>query len=891
MNYAHLDVEELGSVYESLLDYHPILEKTSDGQFAFTLASGNERKSTGSYYTRPELVAELVKSGLEPVMEERLAAAPLKDQKEEALLSLKICDPAAGSGHFLLAAARRIAGELAKVRLGEEQPTPEAFKEAVRDVIRRCVYGVDKNPLAVDLCKVALWLEGHNRGLPLTFLDHHIRCGDSLIGLDSLERMKNGIPENAFKEITGDTKGVAKQFRDLNKKEIKDLNQYTFRFEPTSRFASDMKGFVTSAKALGQMPDTDATTVNLKQAAYWDMIASDAWKIDRTAADLWTAAFFWPLTDSRDASVPTSKLLMHFLETPASSGASMLEKAGNIARKLTFFHWPLEFPEVFEAGGFDVVLGNPPWERIKLQEQEFFAVRAPEIAAAANKAARDKRIKELKTGDADLAKEFENAKHDAEAMSLFVRHAGRFPLTAVGDVNTYSLFAELSSKITNKTGRTAIIVPTGIATDDTCKKFFGDLNEKKALVSLFDFENREALFQGVHRSYKFCLLTVSGKPINNAQFSFFLTRTEHLDDKERRFALSPDDLALINPNTRTTPVFRTRVDAELTRKIYQRVPVLVNQQTGENPWGIRFATMFHMANDSGLFRTEAELVSQGYTPNGSAYIQGTKKYVPLYEAKMIWQFDHRFGTFERFSTRPSSQIHTPAPHQYSDPDYTVKPWYWVDKEEVENRLANWPHKWLMGFRDIARSTDERTFIATVIPRVGVGHKMPLVMADLMQSQEAVGSLAANFNTVTYDYVTRQKVGGVSMSYFIIKQLPILTPESYTPSGLEFITPRIVELIYTSNDLQHFARDCGYDGPPFTWNEERRAFLRAELDAYYAHLYGLNRDELRYILDPQDVYGPDFPGETFRVLKDKEIRKFGEYRTRRLVLDAWDRLFG
>lgn len=210
VNFGGLDVEEFGSVYESLLDYHP--EVTIDGSLSkFDLIAGSERKATGSYYTPPELVRELVKSALEPVIEEQLAKAANRDEKEKALLSLKVCDPASGSGHFMLAAARRIGRELARVRSGEAEPNPTDYRHAVRDVIRRCIYAVDKNPLAVDLCKVALWIEGHEPGLPLSFLDHHVKCGESLVGVFDLKALEAGIPDEAYKAVTGDDKKVARR--------------------------------------------------------------------------------------------------------------------------------------------------------------------------------------------------------------------------------------------------------------------------------------------------------------------------------------------------------------------------------------------------------------------------------------------------------------------------------------------------------------------------------------------------------------------------------------------------------------------------------------------------------------------------------------------------------
>ncbi|MGA7935725.1 MAG: N-6 DNA methylase, partial [Kovacikia sp.] len=205
VNYGALDVEELGSVYESLLDFHPqVVRREALQSWEFQLVVGSERKTTGSYYTPPELVGQLIKSALEPVIEAKLQSVAIADQ-EQALLSLKICDPACGSGHFLLAAARRMGKELARIRSGEDQPGPESLRQAIRDVIQRCIYGVDLNPLAVDLCKVALWLEGLCHGVSLNFLDHRIKCGNSLVGVLDLECLKTGIPDEAYKAVMGDS--------------------------------------------------------------------------------------------------------------------------------------------------------------------------------------------------------------------------------------------------------------------------------------------------------------------------------------------------------------------------------------------------------------------------------------------------------------------------------------------------------------------------------------------------------------------------------------------------------------------------------------------------------------------------------------------------------------
>jgi len=943
VNYAALDVEELGSVYESLLDYQPVLDSAARGVPRFDFVAGMERKSTGSYYTRPELVNELIASALVPVIEARLKEAGASaEAQEQALLDLRVCDPACGSGHFLLAAARRLGRELARVRSGEEEPAPEAVREGVRDAITHCIYGVDKNPLAVDLCKVALWIEGHSRGKPLTFLDYRIRCGDSLVGVFDLDVLEQGIPDEAYAAVSGDEKKTARELRKRNKQERE--GQLTL---PWGGEAAPLDDVLAKTRVMLAMPENTPRQVNRKRAAFERLRGSKEWERLVTACNMWTAAYFCELSKANERHVPTTARLREYLQTGAGHG-ELLGKVAALAGDLRFFHWPLEFPEVFDRGGFDCVLCNPPWERIKLQEQEFFRTRDPAIARAPNRAERRALIARLPSANPELWEEYQVALHYSEALSKSLRGSGRFALTGRGDINTYSVFAETLRDLASPEGRAGLLVPTGIATDDTNKHFFADLIQSRTVASLYDFENREALFPGVHRSYKFCLLTLTGAtPPRLAtpgavprlaergqarrgvaiRFAFFLHRPNQLRDDERVFSLAPEDLVRFNPNTKTCPIFRTRADAELTRKIYLRVPVLINEEADENPWGIRFHTMFHMSNASHLFRTRQQLEEEGYRLTGNRFVRKPADvYLPLYEAKMIWHYDHRFSTYGGAKKRKTAEMSKLTPEQHADPRYQVLPWYWVPQAEVEGRLAGkWKRRWLLGFRRIARSTDERTMISLACPGVGLGDTAPICTSK--RATFWVVCLLGNFNSLCLDYAARQKIGGTHMDFFYVKQLPALPPSAYSDSDLGFIVPRVAELVYTSWDMAPFFLDLWNEAPgdlrdelvrqwgdgtavtggyreqppewmeeardvampPFVWHEERRAVLRAELDAYYARLYGLTEEELRYILDPADVYGEDFPGETFRVLKKKEIKKYGEYRTRRLVLEAWGRL--
>jgi N-6 DNA Methylase len=917
VDYKNLGPEELGSVYESLLELHPELNADA-GTFALHSASGNERKTTGSHYTPSSLINCLLDSALDPAIEQALAGKKTPEEAARALLALKVCDPACGSGHFLIGAAYRLAKRLAGIRTGETEPSPEALRTALREVIGHCLYGVDINPMAVELCKVNLWLESLEPGKPLTFLDHHIQCGNSLMGATPA-LLARGIPDEAFAPIEGDDKAVCGAFKKQNKQErAGQLSLLRDALPPWERL-----GDLALAMAhLEVAPDDTSEAVRRKQAEYEALVRSSGYEFGRLWADAWCAAFMWKKT--RAFAYPITEGVFRRLErNPFDVTSWMRDEIRRLAGQYSFFHWHLAFPEVFRPkvdaehghggdekdvlgweGGFDCVLGNPPWERIKLQEEEFFAVRDPLIAQAGNKDARQKLIKALAQTDPALALSFGDAKRGAEAASQFFRAGGHFPLTAIGDVNTFALFAELARSLVAERGRAGIIVPTGIATDDTTKEFFGDLSAKQALVSLFDFENREGLFPAVDSRMKFCLLTMAGAPVKQGEFVFFATRTEHLNDPQRRFTLEPNEIELFNPNTKTMPVFRTRIDAELTREIYQRVPVLMNEQSGANPWGVSFMTMFHVSNDSGLFVTEQR-----------------DGYVPMYEGRMVAIYDHQFASWRgsdygAFHRSPNAKPNTQ---------------YWAPLKEVKARLErrDYGRNWFYGIRRVSRNTDERTVIGSVIPCTAVTYGLYLIFTDV-KNPMLDALLLANLLSIAFDYLCRGALSQPSLTYGVLKQLPTVAPSSYSDVDTSYIASRVVELTYTAWDVKAFVDDVwresgalmndhirrqwddnaaitgGYtwdppawaeivpDGcplPPFKWDDGRRAVLRAELDAYYAKLYGLTRDELRYILDPKDVYGPDFPGETFRVLKEKEERLYGEYRTRRLVLEAWDRRKG
>jgi len=922
IDYRNMGVEELGSVYESLLELVPEVDLparsfgfvglTSEGSTA-----GNERKLTGSYYTPDSLVQELIQSALVPVIEQRLAAQP--NNPVDALLNIKVCDPACGSGHFLLAAARKLAERLATLRADDGVVTPAAYRHALREVIARCIFGVDRNPMAIELARTALWLEGFEEGRPLTFLDHHLQVGDALLGVIDLKVLQLGIAKDAFKPLSGDDKAVCKQLAKANAAALKDLEKKRSA-NAFGQFdvASDAGSGLSQLKAIETLPENTTQEITAKETIYRVFLEQARTSRLAIASDLLVGAYLLPKREGDEASIPTSATLyLTLLGVSLPTGQQgALAAAQTACANARVLHWPLAFPQVFAGGGFDCVLGNPPWERIKLQEEEFFATRHRDIAQAKNKAERSQRIQWLAEGmlakhlfpemehalheceaEQRLYAEFISARRTAEAASVFAHvkgeDGGRYPLTGVGDVNTYALFAETIRQITAPTGRAGFIVPSGLATDNSTKDFFGDLISKNSLLSFFEFEN-EGFFPGAGQGHmlRFALTTIVGlgQQVTETKYMFQGKKLEHLNDPERIFTLRPADIQRVNPNTLTCPIFQSRFDAELTKKIYQRTPILIREQSENqfeaNPWGISFMAMYHMSNDSHLFKTRQELLAQGYGLEGDYFVKGADKYARLYEAKMINLYNHRHGDFNDAQNGERAHILPTIPlDRLNDSAYRTSPYYWVPFSDVMDRAK--PNGGFFIFRSINNSANARAFLGSVIPYSGVGNSAVVVQTTAPKRIET--ALWAAFSSIVFEYLIRQKLGGTNINFFILKQMPVPTPDQFDDGEIEFIAARVIELSYTAEDMAPWAESVGFIGAPFEFNPSRRAELVAELDAFYARKYGLNREELRYILDPSDVKGDGYPSETFAVLKRNEMREHGEYRTQRLVLEAWDKL--
>ena len=937
VNYRDMTVQQLGSIYERLLEREPARDAAGH---IVVRPNSYARKDSGSFYTPQPLVDLIVERTLDPLLAERRAAFQTKAdalqsdrrKKEERLaelrrldpaqaaLDLKILDPAMGSGHFLVTAVDYLSDAIAE--LVEYAPTAAPWLldfyssplleriAAIRDdilarahaanwvideaqltdqaiirrmVLKRCIYGVDKNALTVELAKVSLWLHSFTVGAPLSFLDHHLRCGDSLIGLRvhdatrELARLGGLTSGSAVQAAENATQGM-QRIEELSDADISEVEESANLFAEVEKTTAPLRGLLDTfcgmhwlsaglkkkERTAFEQPLVGAIALGHEQA--FPLLAHGPAGVD--AADPIRQRSFWPA----------------FTE--------LWNAAHRIAQRENFLHWQVAFPGVWRdwqndnpAGGFDAIIGNPPWDRIKLQEVEWFATRSSKLALAPTAAARRRGIKQLRDQDDPLASEFDAAKLRADRLGQLIRGSGHYPLLGGGDINLYSLFVERAMRLVKPDGIVGLLTPSGIYADKTAARFFKSVSTSGRIGGLFDFENRKIFFPDVHASFKFCALIFGGEErlFAETECAFFLHDTAAVHDPDRCFPLAPADFARVNPNTGTAPVFRTRRDADITRRIYQRHPVLVDRSGDDElrAWPMRYHTMFHMTNDSHLFRTAAQLDADGFYPvQGNRWKKGEALYLPLYQGRMIWHFDHRANSVR---VNPES-THNPylsepvSEEQHADPSFLPQSQYWVPSEEVESSLPK-SKGWTIGFRDIARPTDARTMIAALAPWVGYGNTIPLLSWD---DGLSAACLVANLSSLSLDFVARQKAQGTHMNWYIVEQLPVIAPADYDrvfgpTTARALVRDHVLRLTYTAHDIAPFARDLGYDGPPFIWNEEERRHLRARLDALYFHLYGLSRDDAAYILD------------TFPIVRRHDEAAFGHYRTKAMILAYFNAL--
>lgn len=992
INYRDLSVSHLGGIYERLLEYSLMHEVQAKDEYKdkpeinrITAAPASfARKVSGSYYTHDDLVRLILRESVGLLATERLEAfeAHLKklgkkgslnpadwealDAKDPAsqILELKICDPAMGSGHFLVALVDDLADRVLEAittathRVSEQpwaahlvetgrpwqspvlarmahirrsiKTTAKNHGWAVTDaqlddrhivrrmILKKTIFGVDKNPMAVELAKTALWLHTFTVGAPLSFLDHHLKIGDSLHG-EQLPQVQRGLQnlgalllQSEFDRLALAAKNIA-QVADLTDVDIAEA-------QLSKQLATDAAAQVAPIH----------TVLDFWRALRWLV---PGWPVDKISklSKLFKTAKDEPnpLLDGLVKLLDPGHNLVTVLSAGRLDGDDVATQAANdlmararaLAARETFFHWWTSFPTVFgagTAGGFDAIIGNPPWDRIKLQEVEWFAERDLTIAAQSRASDRKRLIGELQKKKAPLWDSYVQATGRAEANARVLGNgklgSGDYPLLGGGDVNLYSLFVERAQALSAPGGLVALLTPSGIAADKGAAEFFRSISSTGRLGALFDFENRKVFFPDVHASFKFCTLVFGGRArtFKQTRCAFYLHQLAELGDPRRVLTLRAEDFVRVNPNTGAAPIFRSRRDADITLKLYAEHPVLVKhgvesasmgQQPDVKVWPVKYVTMFHMTNDSHLFLKASELKEQGFKPVAlSRWVdaQGVEA-VSLYEGKMIQMYDHRAAdvVVNAENLHRAAQPEAISPEAKTRLDRYPKPQFFVSASET---IAN-PYQWAVGYKEISAPTNERSMIAALLPAAAFGNKVPLLIPQGVPPEEAVriaSLIAANFNAFAFDFVLRQKLQGQTINLFILEQLPVIAPARFNeplpaafakamraaslmnghhpqPTVADFVIPQVLALTYTAHDMAPFARDLGYVDaagevlPPFVWNEEERRTRLAALDALFFYLYGLHADDAAYILD------------TFPIVREQDTRAFGRYRTKEDIL--------
>jgi len=932
INYRDLTVKQLGSIYERLLEFVVVTNKFNEITIEPNIYA---RKGSGSYYTHDDLVKLVITETLEPLINERVAAfqatAKTLAHKRAAtakrlqtlepldpasrLLNLKICDPAMGSGHFLVSLVDYLADQiLEQMANAEACVTWAAYQSPLsgrienirqqiltaaatqnwtidrnqlddrhiirRMILKRVIYGVDKNPMAVELAKVALWLHTFTVGAPLSFLDHHLRCGDSLFGewvgvvSKELHQMGALFMQNALAGMSAAAQ-MMNEISELTDADVAEVKQSKYLFESVDKTLKPLTKLLNFWQALRWFSPLNGSPRSKKIQSVHSGLAP---LLSGRFGDVMTVVSKGQVISDK----PKDKKEVEAIN-------DLLAQIQAIAERERFLHWESAFPTVWRhfprsVGGFDVVMSNPPWERVKLQEIEWFAAHKQEIAQTARATDRKKRIAALKGGV--LWEAYTQAKRCAETAAKVARTFGEYPLLSGGDVNLYALFVERAQRLAAPDGVIGLVTPSGIASDLGASAFFKSVATTGRLKCLFDFENKKVFFPDVDSRFKFCTLIFGGQErhFSESQYAFFLHAVKERNDPERVFALSADDFAAVNPNTGTAPIFRKKRDAEITTRIYKKFPVLVDRRTEppKSVWRVRYVTMFHMTNDSHLFKRQDELDNEGFYPVGiNVWRRGSEEFVPLYEGKMVQAYDHRAASIV---INPEN-IHRPARslaaslEQHQNSNWLPTPQFWVNTQTVK-RIQQ--IGWVLVFKEITAPTNSRTMIASIAPAVAFGNKIPLFQPSqgddkgVKNYRLQAPLLLANLNAFAFDFIVRQKLHGQTLNLYILEQLPFIPPDTYEKrigdqKISDFIREQVLHLTYAAVDMCPFAQDMGYDGEPFVWNDDDRRHRLARLDALFFCLYQIEKNEASYILDQ------------FPIIRAQDEKAFGRYLTKDLIL--------
>jgi hypothetical protein len=879
VDYRHLGVEELGAVYESLLDYtlrvadQPVAAEGRSiavGQ-AYLSPFSTERGDLASYYTPPALVSLVLDRSLDPLIADRLSAAGTDPSvREAALLNLRIIDPACGSAAFLVGAVDRVGLAVARERHRPVEPSDAQVASARRDVLSHCIYGADKDPFAVELAKVALWIHCAIADTPLSFLDHHIVCGDSLVGWPlgeppaEIPRAAFGVPED---KLDSDTVKIVRAAKAANNEYHDGVQQL---FGQGAAPKPDLGGI--TLPTLLNASEATLAEVQAKGEALAHYRLSDAFVEAEQLADLWTTAFFWSAT-----SGPAPTTADYHRAIGGQPNVGLVEQAQAIAAELNPLHWSLAFPDIRERGGFDLVIGNPPWEQFKGEGLEFFKDAAPEIADLTSEH-RDEAIRALALTDPGLHARWLRYKAVQDRLAWWSKASSRFTRTA-NEPNTYILFTEMAAELAGERGSVGLVVKTGIATDEGPAAIWKRLVENGRVREVRDIVNSgpggQVVFLDVAAVERFCVLVLGPPRSGDTSFeaSMLNRGVDAAADTPTR-TWDMDGLTLVCPVTRTLPSPSSDEELDVLLSLHRRNQTLdFSEPTGSNPWGIKYHNLFHSSGvkKAGLLHRREDLEADGWTiqPDRTMRHTAGRTALPVYEGQMANLWDHRARTFEGFAgkNKYGRKPHLPwvTEEQHADPTFEVEPRYWMLAQDALKRLAaTVRNDAVIAFRDVgAVWTNRRSMKACLFPYYPCTDKLPLFSVK----PGFVFGLLAVLNSLTFDFAARSHLTGGWLKAWLVSQCP-----APAPSEVGSTARRIARRLSVSS---HSVAEA-YGLELEAWNAGKRALAMADLDVLVARAYGISsRDEYLVVVDH------------FHQLHRMETKELGEPRTRRLCLEAWD----
>ncbi|MDQ0257512.1 hypothetical protein J2S74_004970 [Evansella vedderi] len=964
-------------IYEQKLEKiasNIVKQVLTDDEF-YLIRWGGNRKGSGTFYTKPGLSIPTVNKTLQPLLYENDKAGNLIPRLPEEILSVKVCDPSCGSASFLVAALNYTTealfrsmmyfsrykkkgskntillpfGTKVKGHLQEDivkvTPEDERFEEVVKSqlkryVVERCIFGVDINPMAVELAKLSLWIETMDRELPFTFLDHKIKVGNALVGCWFNNFMD--YPILAWSRDGGDSshtnginykkeewsKNIKKALQEKIKPEIVDyiesLNGQSKLFETAEDSGKDILAHILTV--FNEIHDTalSAEGIRQREKLYKEKIVHNStFQTLKNAFDTWCSLWFWPADQLDDAPTPSS-----FLD-PAEKTVNIVKK---LANKYKFFHWELEFPDVFTSqnSGFNSIIGNPPWDVSKPNSKEFFSNFDP-LYRTYGKQEAIRKQKDYFKNDKNIERDWLLYQAEFKAMSNWITNVafpygdGQFPgsqklnlmqkggqwrksdslhkawslfrenrlgfvdsrhpfrYQGSADLNKYKLFVEASHSLLNEKGRLGMIVPSSIYTDkgsSDLRKLFLD-NSNWELI--FSFENKNKIFK-IHSSYKFCILIINkyGKTgeIKTSFMNHDLSDLEkHINDT---MPYSRNQLQRFSPNSLALLEFRNNKDLDIAEKIYSNSVLLSD---GGEHWKIKYQSEFHMTSKSNLFFNLKYVENHGYENDiYGRWINNNESSImlPLYQGVMINQFD--FSTKEWLSGTGLNAVWEENSWEQKriKPQFLIKEDNYLEEIEETGGIK-------VCFRDIARNTDTRTMIASIIGDFPCGNPVPVLRLEGNNIFKYL-FLAANLNSFCYDFVIRHRCGGTHLNYFVISESPLLKFENISEQIIHKICSSVASLNMAHNLFAPYwlglkKNISGLSSKPWKqhWalTSHERTRLRCVIDAIIAELYGLTYQDFAWILrnDLSDPKG------FWRVDKDKPQ----EFRQTTLTLEAFKRV--